>query len=149
MKMKNLPLLILAATVSLAITGCGKKSESTTSTPEAAPSPAAGALKDAANTAVTEVQKAAGEVKATAEKAVTDATATATAKAQEMIDKAKSLVGDKKYQDALTALQQLGGMTLSPEQQKLVDDLKKTIQTALGNKAATDGAGAVQNLLNK
>jgi hypothetical protein len=46
-------------------------------------------------------------------------------------------------------LQQLGSLTLTPEQQKMVDDLKKIIQTALGNKAATDGASAVQGLLNK
>jgi len=113
-------------------------------------------LKDAANTAATEVKKVAEEVKTTAEKTVTDATkeverltSSATSKSQEYIDKAKAFVNEKKYQDALTALKQLGNLSLSPEQQKAVDDLKKAIQHALGSSAATNGATAIQGLLNK
>jgi len=117
-------------------------------------------LKDAANTAATEVKKVAGEVKTTAEKTVTDATkqvesltSSASSKAQEYIDKTKAFVNEKKYQDALVSLQDLGNLSLSPEQQKVVDNLKKAIHNALSTNAttsaATNGATAIQSLLNK
>ena len=66
-----------------------------------------------------------------------------------MIDKAKNLVADGKFSDATTVLQQLTGLSLTVEQQKLVDGLKDQIQKALAAKAAADAAGAAGNLLKQ
>jgi len=136
--------------------GCGQsksdsgKADQTSGTSQ----DAASELQKAATTAAGEVQKAAETVKTTTEKAVADATkqvesatASATAKAQAVIDQAKALVSDKKYQEAMSALQGLAGMALTPEQQKLVDDLKATIQTALTGQATKQGTSALGNLL--
>ena len=152
-----LPILILAA-LSAGLAGCEKQQSPPPATEGS--NKTAGTvgdtLKDAANTAATEVKKVAEEVKATAEKTVTDATrqvesltASASSKAQGYIDKARALVNEKKYQDALASLKELGNVSLSPEQQKVVDDLKKAIQNALGTSAATNGATTIQGLLNK
>jgi len=139
------------------LAGCEKKSAPGTPAPSnTATNTIGNTLKDAANTAATEVKKVAEEVKTTAEKTVSDATkqvesltSSATSKAQEYIDKAKAFASEKKYQDALASLKELGNLSLSPEQQKAVDDLKKAIQNALGTQAATNGINAVQGLLNK
>ena len=152
-----MPVLTIAA-LSAGFVGCEKKQSPSTATEETKKTAGTvgDTLKDAANSAATEVKKVAEEVKATAEKTVTDATkqvenltASASSKAQGYIDKAKALVNEKKYQDALAALKELGNLSLSPEQQKAVDDLKKAIQNAFGPSAATNGATAIQGLLNK
>jgi hypothetical protein len=129
--MKYFPII---AVLALALAGCSKQ-DSSSSTPDdakKATAPTADTIKQTVDTA-----KAAGE-KAVAE---------AGSKAQELIDKAKSLVTDNKFQDASTVLQQLGGMNLSDAQQKLVDDLKAQIQKALVNKATGDASSAVGNIL--
>jgi hypothetical protein len=67
----------------------------------------------------------------------TDSAASQTAQAagtQGLLDKARSLVADGKYQEAQTVLNQLSGMALSPDQQKLVTQLESTVQSALGKK---------------
>jgi ElaB/YqjD/DUF883 family membrane-anchored ribosome-binding protein len=157
MKTKNLTPTLAIVALTIGLLGCEKKSE--TGTPASTNSSAGtigDTLKDAANTAAAEVKKVAEEVKTTAEKTVTDVTqqaqsltTTAGSKAQEYIDKAKTFVSQQKYQDAMSALKQLGNLSLSPEQQKAVDDLKKAIQNALGAQATTNGINAVQGLLNK
>ena len=94
--------------------------------------------KKAAEAAAAPVTNAVAE----ATKQVETTTATATAQAQTLIDKATALVTDKKYQEALTSLQQLSGFQLTAEQQKTVDGLKATIQTAMNSEAGK----AVQGL---
>lgn len=137
--------LTLSAALVWAV-GCSKKEEP-------AP-PTVQETQKATGTAVGEMQKAAETNKATAQTAVETAkTAAASAvdaakaKAQDIIDKAKSLVGENKYQDALNALQGLAGMSLTDEQQKIVDGLKKQIQDALAKKATSDASSAVGGLL--
>ena len=97
--------------------------------------------KTAATTATAEVHKLAAEAAATAE-----------AKAQDAINQAKNLVGAGKYTEAMDLLRQkLAGLQLTPEQQKLVDDLKAQIQKALtsATKDAAKAAGDVKKALGQ
>jgi hypothetical protein len=73
--------------------------------------------------------------------------AAADTETQRLIDKAKTLVADQKYSDALNAVQKLSSMKLTPEQQTLVDGLKTQIQTALAKSSGADAASAVGNVL--
>jgi hypothetical protein len=106
-------------------------------------------VKQGAAVATTEAQKAVESAKTSVANALSSSTNqvqsttnSAFAQAQALIDKVKVLVADKKYQDALASLQQLTGFQLTAEQQKTVDELKATIQTAL----QSDAGKAVQGL---
>ena len=140
--MKNkflIPALILSATL-VSFSGCKKEESLTEQTKDAAGS-AADALKSATETvkegaekAVDKVKEGAEVVKEGAEKAVDKAKESLTPApdgAQTIIDKAQALVGEGKFQDALSALGGLSGMTLSEAQQKVVAGLKEQIQKGL------------------
>ena len=116
--------IILSLTLTLAvglIAGCEKKPTDNTA-------PGSGGGNMAA-----EAGKAIDAAKATADTVVADATA----KANALIEQAKSLIGQSKYTDALSLLQQLSGMKLTPEQEQLVASLKDQIQKAIAGKTAT------------
>jgi hypothetical protein len=133
-------------------------------TPAMEPAPAA-AVSQAASAAASEAQKAVESPKAAADhaqptvaaateqavKAAVSQTNTVAAasstQVQGLIDKAKGLVTDEKYQDALKVVQQLSSLKLTPEQQTLVDGLKSQIQTALAKATGADAASALGNVL--
>ena len=152
MKLKTLGAGIFGCLLITALNGCDNgKSPSTTETPKAADN-AAASVKPATETAAKEVKQAtetaAKEVKPAVEQAAATATKqadTASSQAQGFIDKAKSFVAEKKYQEALNALGELKNVKLTPEQQKLVDDLKVQIQKLM----SSDAGKAVGNLLGK
>lgn len=108
--------------------------------PPAAPEPAQPAP---ATPAAQAVQTAAAQGVASAAAAA----ATTNTQVQALIDKAKGLVTDQKYQEALNVVQQLSNVQLTPEQQKLVDGLKAQIQAALAKTTATGAASALGNVL--
>lgn len=133
--MKIIKILSYSFTVAAlaCVMGCGKCDTCTDHTDPAKPADQqAGDLSDAA-------AKAAGQVKAAAEQA--------SGKAQDLINQAKSLVDAKKYTDASNILQQLASLKLTPEQQKLVDDLKATIQQSLANQGTSKATEAVGGIL--
>lgn len=136
------------AALAFSLAGCSKQDSTSAPTAEdaqKAAAPVADTLKQTADSA-----KAAGETAVSdATKQAQDAAATTTSKAQEWIDKAKSLVAENKLSEASSVLQQLAGQPLTAEQQKLVDSLKEQIQKALAAKATGEGASAVGNLLKK
>ncbi len=128
--------LALAATLVALFAGCGKQET-------AAP---AAAAPTAAST------PAAKDMKATAEKmadqgkqAAASLSADMTKQAQGAIDKAKSLIGEKKYQEAITSLQALAASKLSPEHKKTVDDLLAQAQKLM----SSDMGKAVQGVMKK
>ena len=113
---------------------------------ESAPAPAAPAEPTPPPAATIAVPA----VPAAATQAVTEAAAApsaTTALAQGLIDKAKGLVTDQKYQEALNVVQQLSSQKLTAEQQTLVDGLKAQIQAALTKAAGTNAASALGNIL--
>lgn len=68
-------------------------------------------------------------------------------KAQEILTQAKALVSEQKYEEATSLLQKLSDFKLTPEQQKMVDDLKATIQKAMQSEAVKQGTKAIGNML--
>jgi hypothetical protein len=148
---------VLTVTAAVAITvGCSKQEQ-----PVAATTPAATTAEAPAPTVDKTIQAAPAIVPvpaadaapatapapaaATAPATTTDVAPADSSQTQGLIDKAKSLVDGGQYTDASKILQQLSSIQLTPDQQKMVDDLKTVIQTKLG----AAGASSLGGLLGK
>jgi hypothetical protein len=137
MKTKLIITAILACATLAAVSGC-KKEEPAPAAPKADQGTASQAapVVDAAKSAVNDVTN----------QAAAQATA-APEQAQGLIDRAKSLVADSKYTEALSSLNQLTTTKLTDDQQKLVDGLKAQIQAALAKATGSDAASALGGAL--
>jgi len=146
MKTKLRMILPALAAVALA-SGCSKNEEPATSeASKAANSTIADAANAAAKTSEA-LKQTAEKTQADVQKAAEQAQAigtTATEKIQALIDSAKKLMGEDKWTEALNILQQLANSKLTPEQQQLVDDLKKQVQQHLTQGAAEKTLDALQ-----
>jgi hypothetical protein len=104
----------------------------------------------AVDTIKTEAAKAVDTVKSQTQPASDNVAPQANAaqqQAQGLIDKAKSLIGEQKYQEAMTSLSQLGKSQLTSDQQKMVDSLMAQIQSALAKSGAKDATSALGGAL--
>jgi hypothetical protein len=139
MKMRIITCLFCAGFLATAV-GCGKKEEAPPApTPPVASRPApppATPPPPAPSAPATEVKAATNPTAKAVDTAAQVAAAISpeeTAKAQGLIDQAKALLSEKKYQDALAAVGQLATSKLTPEQQTLVSGLKTELGAMSGS----------------
>lgn len=129
--MKRITTIVAAAAV-LMVSGCGKKE----SEPPAVKPPA-----DRPTAAVPSAPSAMEKVGEIA------------AQAAALIEQARAHINKKEYQAALNVLQKVSALKLTPEQQKLVQELQATAQRELAkaatDKAASEAGKAVGGLLGK
>ncbi len=127
--------LVAALALGVGLVACSKQESQT---PAPTTQPAAEQIQNQAEAAAPAAQNA--------------ATATAS-EAQGLIDKVQGYVTDSKYSDAANLLKELSSMKLTPEQQKLVNDLTAQVQKSMADAAASDAqkkaTDAVGGLLSK
>jgi len=103
----------------------------------------------AAEPAAEQIQKQAES----AAPATENAAAATASQAQALIEKVQGYIADSKYSDAANLLKELSSMKLTPEQQKLVNDLTAQVQKAMAGAAASDAtqkaSDAVGGMLGK
>lgn len=131
-------ILLLAATLcaaAIALPACSDKQN-------APAAPESKDLQQAASDVASKAQDKAADAKSTVDAAAANVQQQATAQSaaaqgqvQTLMDKAKTLVADKKYSDALTTINDLSKLQLTPDQQKWVADLKAQVQKAMASQA--------------
>ena len=166
MKTQKIILSLSALALAAWVSGCKQESkpadkagaETTTEASKGMTEKATDAVKTATAAVKNTGVKVVEEVKAagtTAVQAVTDKAremaAPANAKAQELIDSAKSLIGEGKFSDALTKLNATNGEPMSTNQVSMVDGLKAQIAkaTEATGKAVNDATKSATDAVNK
>ncbi|HOX56719.1 MAG TPA: hypothetical protein P5205_10615 [Candidatus Paceibacterota bacterium] len=154
MKIKHALLGVTAGAALILASGCSKEEAPVGETPQSAVEPATAsdavkAVTESAGQAVSDAQQTAQTAATQAVAEAAGAVSAASAQVQALIDKAKSLVNNQKYQEALNTVQQLGNLkaSLTPEQQKAVDGLVAQIQAGIAKAAGPDAASALGGAL--
>jgi prophage DNA circulation protein len=152
MKMERITFsLAISLFVALA-SGCGQKDLKAASESEDAKTTLSSTVDDAkqaAGQAAREVKQAAESVATGAAAAATNAVEGVKAEAQSLIDKTKTFLSETRYEDALASLKQLSNVSLTPEQQKTVNDLKAQLEKLMSSQIVTNAASALNNILKK
>ena len=159
MKSSSILTIVLAGSLAMALAACSKQdADKTATTVKDATAKAMDATKDATVKATEAVKdtstKAVDATKDAANKTaevIKDAAASASTDIVAALESAKKLVSEGKWQEAGKALEPLTKLKLTPEQQSLLDQLKKQIaQLQAGSAKLTEDAGkAVGDLLKK
>ena len=135
---------VTALAVVLLGVGCSKEADPAAAVPAApAPAPAAADASTASGAAVGAAAAAASSAAA----AASDAATKAASQAQELIDKLKAAISGKRSNEAADLLAQLTKVQLTPEQQRVVDDLKSSMQKAVADQAVGEGKKALGDAL--
>ena len=132
----HLTSLALGSALAFLVAGCGKQETAAPASAAPAATTAPAAAKD--------MQAAAGKMVDQSKAVAGQLSADLSKQAQGMIDKAKGLIGEKKYQEALTSLQQLAVSKITPEQKKTVDDLIAQVQKLMSSDMGTAVQGALK-----
>lgn len=120
----------IIALAALAFGACSKPAESASENSvqnASGTQPATPSLAGIPAAAIAKAENVAAKVEAKYADLATDASELYAA----AVTKAKTLIGEQKYTDALAALDSLKGVALSAAQQKTVDDLREQITKAL------------------
>ena len=127
--------LVAALALGVGLVACSKQESQT---PASTAQPAAENIQKQAEAAAPAAQSAVAET---------------ASQAQGLISKVQGYIADSKYSDAANVLKELSSMKLTPEQQKLVDDLTAQVQKAMAGAAASDASkkatDAVGGMLGK
>lgn len=145
--MKNFCLLSVGAAAAL-LSACSPSSDPSAPAPGAtAPSSSSSSL--ATNAAVVAVKEAGQAVVSQATEAAAQIKDEAGAQAQKLIDQAKDYLAHSKLTEAGPIFDKLAAIKLTPDQQKVVDELKAQWEkaTAALKKLKGDASEAVGNLL--
>jgi outer membrane PBP1 activator LpoA protein len=155
-----LSMLSTPVAAALFLSGCSKPADSTApAVTQRAPAESAAPVEGAPKTAAVAEVKTTSESTVEAAAKVSPPTVPTTEVAapavptqslvQSTFTKAKGLIAEKKYPEALAALSELSNVNLTAEQQTLVEQLKAQIQTLMASQAGNEGVSAVGRFLKK
>jgi hypothetical protein len=133
--------VLTVCATTLLLSACNKKEEPAAPTTSEVQRPA-----EIAVTATNAVIQAVKETMVT-NPAIESSTTDSQNQVQELIDKTKSLVAEKKYTEALSSLGDLSKMKLTPQQQTWMDEIKAQIQKAMASQAAPDATKTVSDAI--
>lgn len=121
----------------LLLSACNKTEQPTTSTDAENQKPAD--VTVAATNAAEQVPNQTMVTNAALETATDDSQS----QAQQLIDKTKALVAEKKYTEALSSLNELSKLKLNSQQQTWMDEIKAQIQKAMTAQTTSDASKSV------